>query len=381
VDYEQLNNQLYGETPKDNVLGCYLNCYSGYATNDNIRYNSTSGGLVTAVLAAALEEGLIDGALVTRMKEDSPLETESFIARSREEVISACGSKYAPAVANVALREIMEKDGRHVVVGLPCQLSGIRKAEQLDKKLGEKIYLHLGLFCIQSQNFQAIEYLLWQHRIKAGDVLSFTYRGTGWPGGGTISLKDGRRFFIPLVPDLREVYDISFFPFRCKLCTDPENEFADICFGDAFLHEFVATDKLGTSGVVVRSQKGKDFMENMVAKGVINLSEISAEKIRYSQENFHLKKGAFKIFRFYARMLDRKLPAYNTALSRIRPIDILETIKHFVTQFLSSKRLLWPLVIPYIRSMRFMAVTAGRILRFLKLDKLLLLLKGYQLPD
>jgi coenzyme F420 hydrogenase subunit beta len=42
----------------------------------------------------ALEEGIIDGALVTRMKKDRPLEPEPFIARTREEIIEASKSKY-----------------------------------------------------------------------------------------------------------------------------------------------------------------------------------------------------------------------------------------------------------------------------------------------
>ena len=41
-----------------------------------------SGGLVSSLLIFALEEGLIDGALVTRMREDNPLRPEPFIARN-----------------------------------------------------------------------------------------------------------------------------------------------------------------------------------------------------------------------------------------------------------------------------------------------------------
>ncbi|MFC1920714.1 Coenzyme F420 hydrogenase/dehydrogenase, beta subunit C-terminal domain [Chloroflexota bacterium] len=380
VNYEQLNNQLFGTVPSDNVLGNYLQCYSGHATDDAIRRNSTSGGMITAILVTALEAGIIDGALVTGMNSDNPLESRPFIARTREEIISACGSKYAPASANIALKEIMESEGKYAVVGLPCQISGIRKAESLYKNLSEKIVLHLGLMCIQSQNFRAVQFLLWMRGINEQDVISFDYRGAGWPGGATITLKDGREEFIGLL-DYRAIYDISFFPFRCKLCTDPENEFADICFGDCFLPEFLSGDKLGTSGIIVRNQKGQDFLVDMATRGIISLNEISSDKIGYSQEYFHLKKGTFKLYRALTRILRHKLPQYNTGLSRLRPLDFIEWGKHLVAQFLSSKRLLWPLVLPYIGFMRFLAVTTGRILRFLRLNKLLLFLKGYQLPD
>ena len=56
----------------------------------NIRKRARiSGGLVTQLLIFALEEGIIDGALVTRMKRDKKLESEPFIARTREELIEA----------------------------------------------------------------------------------------------------------------------------------------------------------------------------------------------------------------------------------------------------------------------------------------------------
>ncbi len=117
VDFKGLNLEIFGKEPEDILIGNYLNCYVGHATDYDIRYNSASGGLVTALLIFALEEGLIDGALVTRMKKDKPLEPEPFIARTREEIIEARGSKYCPVPANVALREILEaEEGERFVV-------------------------------------------------------------------------------------------------------------------------------------------------------------------------------------------------------------------------------------------------------------------------
>ncbi|MHC1595636.1 MAG: coenzyme F420 hydrogenase/dehydrogenase beta subunit N-terminal domain-containing protein [Candidatus Syntropharchaeales archaeon] len=89
VDFKELNLEIFGKEPDDILIGNYLNCYIDHATDHEIRYNSASGGLVTALLIYMLEEGLIDGALVTRMKANNPLEPEPFIARTREEIIEA----------------------------------------------------------------------------------------------------------------------------------------------------------------------------------------------------------------------------------------------------------------------------------------------------
>ena len=133
VDFQQLNLDIFGKEPEDILLGNYLNCYVGHATDYEIRYNSASGGLVTALLIFALEEGLIDGALVTKMSEQNPLEPQPFIARTKEQIISAAKSKYCPVPANIALKEILKEDGKFAVVGLPCHVHGIRKAEAINK--------------------------------------------------------------------------------------------------------------------------------------------------------------------------------------------------------------------------------------------------------
>jgi coenzyme F420 hydrogenase subunit beta len=127
VDFKRLNMEIFGKEPEEILLGNYTNCYLGYANDHNIRYNSASGGLVTALLIYALEQGLIDGALVTRMKRDSPLEPEPFIARTREEIISARGSKYCPAPANVALREILESNGSSQSSGCLAKSTGCER--------------------------------------------------------------------------------------------------------------------------------------------------------------------------------------------------------------------------------------------------------------
>jgi len=37
-------------------IGKYLNCYIGWANNELIRYNASSGGVLTSLLAFALEK-------------------------------------------------------------------------------------------------------------------------------------------------------------------------------------------------------------------------------------------------------------------------------------------------------------------------------------
>ena len=153
--------------PKDKkaenyLLGHFFNCYIGYATDVDIRYNSSSGGLITQLLIFALENKIIDGAIVTKMKKDNPLEPETFIARTKKDIIESSKSKYCPVPLNIVLREIInsKEDEKFAIVGLPCHINGIINAEKINKKLKDKIIIKFGIFCNHTPYFLSTELYL-----------------------------------------------------------------------------------------------------------------------------------------------------------------------------------------------------------------------------
>jgi len=77
--------------PKSEGLGSILKAVRAKASIE-IK-NAQNGGVVTAILANAFDEGLIDGAIV--MVDDKwTLEPESYLALSKEDVLKSAGSKY-----------------------------------------------------------------------------------------------------------------------------------------------------------------------------------------------------------------------------------------------------------------------------------------------
>lgn len=352
VDYKQLNRAVFGKEPEDILVGNYTNCYIGHATDYEIRYNSASGGLVTTLLVFALEEGLIDGALVTRMGDSNPLEPEVFIARTKEEIISASKSKYCPVPANIALREILEsgKDERFAVVGLPCQIQGIRKAEIINEKLKGKIVLRLGLFCGSNHSFLGTDFLLRQMKIEKGVVKRIDYRGGGWPGQMRFKLANGSVRSIPS----SKGWDIcgfnsNFLLTRCVFCSDGSSELADVSFGDAWKLPEVSEDKIGSSLVISRTEVGEKILHNAVSKGKIELDRINSDKVMQSQGRMLYRKkrdlGAnVSIF----RLLGKKVPLYNSELLKPKPTAYLNAISLYLQLRISSRRHLWGLVRTYI---------------------------------
>lgn len=315
VDFGLLNRAIFGEQPQDMALGRYLGCYTGHAADRDLRYNSSSGGLVTALLVHALDEGMIQGALVTGMSREHPFEPRPFIARTRQEIVSSAGSKYCPVPANIALREILRSDdGRtFAVVGLPCQIQGIRKAAEADQKLKRRIMFVLGIFCSHSASFHQTEFALRKRNIRGEEVAQLLHRGPGWPGPMTVYLKDGTTAYVPYRELMLWHALGAFVPSGCTGCSDGTAELADLSLGDAWLRE-AAADKAGSSVVIARNDVGQKLIIGAAARGVIELKPTAPTLVSKSQAaQLYLKKKALAA-RMNLRRAQRPSPS-NTAQS------------------------------------------------------------------
>ena len=359
VNFKLLNNEFFGQEPEDLLLGNYINCYTGYATDYEIRYNSASGGLITALLIFALEEGIIDGALVTKMRDDRPLEPQPFIARTREEIISASCSKYCPVPANIALKEILKNDGRYAVVGLPCHIHGIRKAEKINKKLKQKIVLHLGLWCSTTCNFFGTEFVLKKLGISKKGVEKLNYRGEGWPGGMSVQLNNERKRFISL-SDYWDDNFSSFTPSRCRLCIDANAELADISFGDYRGHDAYQKEKIGCSGIISRNFNGEYILQQMLIKKKVEIWKISSSDIATHQSYFYSKKRLKACSRLF-RLLGKSSPIYETKLLKPSFYTYLSQILLHSRTLLASKRYLWGFLKAYTFMLRFASNIKSRL--------------------
>lgn len=293
INFDNLNKETFGRGPDNLLLGNFKNCYLAYSTNSEIRYNSSSGGTITSLLLFALELGLIDGALVTRMDKKNPLKSEPFIARTKEEIIEASKSKYCPVPTNILIKEILKQNGKVAFVGLPCHINGITMAEKIDKDLREKIAFHLGLFCSHNNSYCATEFLLNKLNIRKDNVKEIKYRCRGWPGGILIELNNGGEKFIPNQSSFWNSISNGFFftPPSCLKCKDVTSELADISFGDPWLPEILAREKEGISILISRSEQGHLLINSAISNEKIEIKQIDVKKVIKSQQTFlHFKK-------------------------------------------------------------------------------------------
>jgi len=351
INLKELNLEVFGKEPVDSLIGNYFSIYHGHSTDCSIRNNSSSGGLITQILIFALEEGIINGALVTRMKKDNPLEPEPFIARTKEEIIEASKSKYCPVPANIALREIMRsKDGdKFAVVGLPCHIQGIRKLEKVNRKFKNKIVLHMGIVCNHAPSFFATKFLMRKNRVKYEELQNIDYRGNGWPGGMQITKKNGDKIFLP---EFSEDYwggplNSFFFPSRCLLCNDKICELSDASFADAWTPELMRKDNKGTSLIISRNKRFEDILTNMILIKMIEL-EKSNETLPYrSQGLYKVKKRLSARMRIF-ELLGKKLPEYNQDIPSPDTGEEIYALKFYMFNKFFSKNPFWTFIDLYL---------------------------------
>jgi coenzyme F420 hydrogenase subunit beta len=334
VDFEGLGAALFGDIPEDMAAGRYLACYVGHAIDRSVRFNGASGGIVSALLIFALQEGLIDGALVTRMRRDAPLTPEPFIARTREEVLSAAGSKNCPVAANTALREVLDSDDRIAVVGLPCHIQGLRKAEQRIGKLAEQIRYHISLACSLNFSFLGTARFLGNVGVDPDSVAALHYRGRGWPGDVLIHLKDGSRRTVPGAEYHRQLGPYSLR--RCTLCSDMLGELSDLTCGDACVPQIMQTDRAGSSFVISRTSEAEELLENAASQKAVELSELDLRDLLAAQGHALFKKRKLRARLRLFRLAGQSVPVYRQKLLPPARADCLSTIKLYAVRFALS---------------------------------------------
>ncbi len=371
VDFEALNLEVFGRKSEDILIGNYLNCYTGYSTNYDIRYNSTSGGLISELLIFAMEEGMIDGVLVTKMKQNSPLVPEPFIAKTKTEIIQASKSKYCPIPANIALREILESESgkKFAVVGLPCHIHALRKAEGINKELKRKIVLHIGITCNHTPSFLATEFLLTKLRVRKKDVKKLDYRGEGWPGGMTVYTKRGNKIFVPhfSLYYWGLMFNVFFFPIRCLLCTDKVCELSDMSFADAWIPQLMENDTLGTSLVISRNKISEEILDKAATKGKIKIRRVGSEKVVACQSLKAVKRQQMARIKLL-RTFGYKIPSYYQKFVTPLFLDYFHAFGTFIRTLFSStyfSRNLIDLYIFCIRKLRYFRAYTRRLFRLL----------------
>lgn len=340
VDFKRLNQDIFSRLPKNILLGNYIGVYTGYSNDPEVLKRASSGGVVSSILVYALENKIITGAVVTRMSREDPLKPEVFVAKTKEEVLSAAQSKYIPIPVNSIIGHLLKEEGNFAIIGLPCHIQGIRKAEQLNTKLKSKIVLHLGLICGHNDKKPATCLHMQKAGISPDSLDKIEYRGGDWPGKVTLFLKNGSSMSERYKnSNFKHIHTCGFFmPLHCTVCSDAMNELADISCGDAWLREYEHAGH-GISLIISRNQDGDRILKECVQKGIITITKTDPGNAILSQ----LAQLAFKKKTIVARInvlkwLHKDVPEINTSFLKPTIVDYAGAFYLYLGCHLASTR-------------------------------------------
>jgi coenzyme F420 hydrogenase subunit beta len=298
VNIPALEQFVFGRTREENIpdLGLYLDALAGWAADEAIRQRGAGGGLVTALLAYALEKGFIDCALVSGFRRDQPWRTQAKLAVNRQQLLAAAQSKYACVPVNTLLRKAFAEGYRRVaVVGLPCHIHGLRKMQFCGRpaSLARGVVLMVGLFCASQFYFEGTRHLLVERLgvDRLEDVSSLSYRGGHWPGHLVVELKDGRKLLLDRHEYMYHHLMPGYKRDRCEMCVDWAAELADLSVGDYWDPRVRAGQALGISSCLVRSRAGKELLEGAVKEGYVETIPLEAARLA-AGIGYELKKHA-----------------------------------------------------------------------------------------
>ncbi|NIM44999.1 MAG: 4Fe-4S dicluster domain-containing protein [Nitrososphaeria archaeon] len=278
-------------------LGIYKRSLRGYASRRDIRESSSSGGVVSALLNCALEEKIIDGALIAGWDEERPWRCKPMIASSPSEVAKPVRTAMVVVPINALLREVYKRNFEKIgVVGCPCHIHALRKMQMYNKpkKLVDSITFMIGLFCAANYYFKGTEHMIKElGKVDSVDeVICMDYRGGKWPGSLCVTTKDGETRYVASKHDYTWHFlgASSYKRDRCLMCVDWSAESADISAGDILTS--IPEDNPRWTATLIRTEKGEELIETAINKGYVVAKDFDATVLTSSGLGWEAKKHA-----------------------------------------------------------------------------------------
>ncbi len=250
----------------DPYLGKYTTCVSARSTDKEILQKAQDGGIATALMVYALEQGIIDGTIVAG-EGDRPWQPRPFVAMSREGILKAQGTKYNISPQISWLKEATRSFGldKVGVTGVCCQMQAVRKAQLYPINMRDvpgKIAFTVGLFCMENFPYKSIQTLVEDH---AGQNLSSVKKMAIGKGKFWVYTERGNVVSLPL--KVTHKYEQP----GCHVCLDYVSNLADISTGSVGSPD-------GWSTVFIRTKKGNEVWSKAVAAGLFETKPIEDVK-------------------------------------------------------------------------------------------------------
>ena len=252
----EIDEFMFGRHRKpEEVDGISKDIILAKAVDPEIHQKGQDGGLVSAILLWALDNGYIDAALVSYLEGDgSSWKAIPGVARTRDEILAAAGSRYTYSANTMAYQQALDAGASKLaLVGMSCQSSVPPvMSKRVAGKPAKRFALNIGLLCSKTFDDAIFEELFEaKYGLKKQDMVKMNIKGVF-----QIWMKNGDYHEVPL----KECH--AWTREGCKLCPDFAAEHADISTGGIGAHnDWTLT--------IVRTALGREIIVKMLQEGVI----------------------------------------------------------------------------------------------------------------
>ena len=266
---------LEPDTREDNVWGPWRRMVRGWAGDPAVRYEGSTGGVLTALAGYLLQSKRVDFVLQVKASVSEPSFGEPTLSFDAADVFAAAGSRYGPAAPLLDIGAALDRGRPFAFVAKPCDVAALRNYARQDARVDELVRYCLVMVCGGFGTPRGTLEFYRRNGIDPDAVTALRYRGRGCPGPTRVETADGKA---------REFHYIDFWgedesswslPFRCKICPDGIGEAADIAAADTWIgggpNRVDSVDDPGTNALIARSLAGEELLAAAAADGALQL--------------------------------------------------------------------------------------------------------------
>jgi coenzyme F420 hydrogenase subunit beta len=276
TNLETLSRHIFGKPYSGNSLGTHRQVVMARSNDKTVISRAQYGGLTSTLVAWALKNKMIDGAVLT--KREKELLSSGQVAVDKKQALACAGSNYIASPTLQAFNQGGQDSFKSLAaVGTPCQVLALTKMRinPLENKNPiEKLTLIIGLFCTWALSYhEMVGFLKREFPVEKIGKMDIPPPPANvfqmkLPGGiKSVSLDQIRKFIRP----------------TCTICLDMTAEFSDLSIG-------AVEGVPGWNTVIVRTEKGEELLEEARKGKKIQVREIPDANLAHLKEAALLKK-------------------------------------------------------------------------------------------
>ena len=262
------------KTRMDTVWGPWRRIVRSWAADPEVRFEGSTGGVLTALAGYLLSSGRVDFILHAKASTSEPTFGERHLSFTLADVLAAAGSRYGPTAPLIDLREQLDRDRPFAFIGKPCDISALRNYARHDPRVDALVKYWLTPVCGGYMPPDSMTDFLQRYGFAPEDVTAFRYRGRGCPGPTRIESEE-RVLELHYLDMWSEDASQWSLPFRCKICPDGIGEAADVAAADCWPggapDREESTEDPGTNVVIARTAAGLELLEAAARDGALTL--------------------------------------------------------------------------------------------------------------